>query len=148
MQPRAGACGGRRQRAAHRSSAPMAPHSPAHRRRRRRRESGKAARKGEEAAARVAVAAAALGSSAAAAADAGGGEGGQQGFSSTVDVLELKGTWRPPNPELSTLALTTGSQLMLEVHASLAAYICKKLADPATAHLRWVGRVGWEGGVE
>ena len=37
---------------------------------------------------------------------------------------------------LSTLALTTGSLLMLEVHASLSAYICKKLADPATAHLR------------
>ena len=47
---------------------------------------------------------------------------------------------RPPNPELSTLALTTGSLLMLEVHASLEAYICKKLQDPATAHLRLVLR--------
>jgi hypothetical protein len=45
---------------------------------------------------------------------------------------------RPPNPELSTLALTTGSLLMLEVHASLEAYICKKLQDPA--HLRLVLR--------
>ena len=30
---------------------------------------------------------------------------------------------------------------MLEVHSSLAAYICKKLADPAWAHLRCAG--GW-----
>lgn len=63
----------------------------------------------------------------------------QQAWSSTVDALALQGGFRPPNPELSTLALTTGSRLMLEVHSSLAAYICKKLADPATAHLRWAG---------
>jgi hypothetical protein len=48
------------------------------------------------------------------------------------------GRYRPPHPELSTLALTTGSLLMLEVHASLEAYICKKLQDPATVHLRLV----------
>lgn len=64
-----------------------------------------------EAAAAEAVAAA----QAAAAAGEEGGEGGTEGFSSTVDALGIKGTFRPPNPELSTLALTTGSQLMLEV---------------------------------
>ena len=60
----------------------------------------------------------------------------QQEWSSTVDALSLQGGFRPPNPELSTLAITTGSRLMLEVHASLQAYIVKKLASPATAHLR------------
>lgn len=51
-----------------------------------------------------------------------GGEGGSgaEGFSSTVDALGIKGTFRPPNPELSTLALTTGSQLMLEVRRACA----------------------------
>ena len=43
----------------------------------------------------------------------------QQEWSSTVDALALQGGFRPPNPELSTLALTTGSRLMLEVHNSL-----------------------------
>lgn len=85
-------------------------------RRRRRRESERAARQTEVAAEAAAVAkAAAQAAQAAAAAGEEGGEGGGDGFSSTVDALGIKGTFRPPNPELSTLALTTGSQLMLEV---------------------------------
>lgn len=73
------------------------------RRRRRRRESEKAARLEAAAAAEAEAAAQAAASSSS-------GE-----WSSTVDALDLKGTWRPPNPELSTLALTTGSRLMLDV---------------------------------
>jgi hypothetical protein len=38
---------------------------------------------------------------------------------------------------LSSLMLTTGTPLMLEVHQSLAYYICKRLADPATEHLQF-----------
>lgn len=114
------------------------------RRRRRRREVERSQR---------AAAAAAESAAADAAAAAGGlappsgltSGSSQQAWSSTVDALALQGGFRPPNPELSTLALTTGTRLMLEVHASLAAYICNKLADPATAHLRWAGRHGLPG---
>lgn len=110
-------------------------------RRRRRRESEKVQRNAA-AAAEAAEAVAAAGE--AAEGGAGGGLRGAAGPApssppskvvSTVEALALA-QFRPPNPELSTLALTTGSILMLEVHSSLSAYICKKLADPATAHLR------------
>lgn len=69
-----------------------------------------------------AAAAAQAAAEAAQAVAAGGEEGGSgaEGFSSTVDALGIKGTFRPPNPELSTLALTTGSQLMLEVRRACA----------------------------
>ncbi|EFN50853.1 hypothetical protein CHLNCDRAFT_141768 [Chlorella variabilis] len=109
-------------------------------RRRRRRESEKVQRNAA-AAAEAAEAVAAAGE--AAEGGAGGGLRGAAGPApssppskvvSTVEALALA-QFRPPNPELSTLALTTGSILMLEVHSSLSAYICKKLADPATAHL-------------
>ena len=33
--------------------------------------------------------------------------------------------------------LTTGTPLMLEMHQSLAYYICKRLADPQTQHLHF-----------
>lgn len=38
---------------------------------------------------------------------------------------------------LSALMLTTGTPLMLELHQSLAYYICKRLADPETEHLQF-----------
>lgn len=38
---------------------------------------------------------------------------------------------------LSSLALTTGTPLMLEIHQSLMLYICRRLADPATRHLHF-----------
>jgi hypothetical protein len=95
---------------------PAAIAAAAGRRRRRRRESDRVQR------------------SAGARGEAGAGDG----LPATVDALALPQS-RPPSPELSTLGLTTGSLLMLEVHESLAAYICKKLADPATAHLRCGG---------
>jgi 5'-3' exonuclease len=38
---------------------------------------------------------------------------------------------------MSSLALTTGTPLMLEIHQSLMLYICHRLADPATRHLQF-----------
>jgi hypothetical protein len=47
------------------------------------------------------------------------------------------GPRRRPAAGLSPLSLTTGTLLMLELHTSLAVYICRRLADPRHQHLRF-----------
>lgn len=42
-----------------------------------------------------------------------------------------------PPSSVSSLMLTTGTPLMLEVHQSLAYWICRCLDDPATEHLEF-----------
>ncbi|KAL4857574.1 5'-3' exoribonuclease 2 [Chlorella vulgaris] len=99
-------------------------------RRRRRRESDKSQR---NAAADAAAAEAAEASSSSSSSSSSDDE--------TSGIAEAEASQGPllrqrlRDPQLSTLGLTTGTLLMLEVHSSLKAYICKKLAHPTTSHL-------------
>jgi 5'-3' exonuclease len=103
------------------------------RRRRRRRESDKSQRNAAaDAAAAEAIAAEASCSSSSSSSSDDETSGIAEAEASQGPLLRQ----RLRDPELSTLGLTTGTLLMLEVHSSLKAYICKKLAHPVTAHLR------------